>query len=50
MSSRYMCVANSKEGRKITRMKGSERWRDRKSNKEKNKQRTNDTEVRKNNE
>jgi len=50
VSSKYMCVANSKEGRKITRMKGSEGWRDRESNKENNKQRKNDTERRNNNE
>jgi hypothetical protein len=45
-----MCVAYSKEGRKITRIKGSEGWRDRESNKENNKQRKNDREGRKSNE
>jgi hypothetical protein len=45
-----MCVAYSKEGRKITWMKESEGWRDRESNKENNKQRKNDEGRRKNKE
>ena len=39
-----MCVTCRKEGRKIMRMKQTERWKDRESNKENNKQSNNDTE------
>lgn len=50
MSSKYMCVAYSKEGRKITRVKESEGLRDRENYKENNKKRKNDTEGKKNKE